>query len=46
MRADIGAGAVTGLGHTLKGTAAKVSDVLHVPELLHGEEASVHGDTG
>ena len=46
MKAHIGANVVTGLLHTVKGTAANVSDVLQVPELLHGEEDSLHGDAG
>ncbi len=46
MKAHIGADVVTGLVHTVKGTAANVSDVSQVPELLHGEEASLHGDAG
>ncbi|PYG03260.1 hypothetical protein D893_01124 [Thioalkalivibrio sp. ALE21] len=36
----------TGLVHTVKGTAANVSDVSQVPDLLHGEEDSLHGDAG
>ena len=46
MKAHVGADVVTGLVHTVKGTAANVSDVSQVPDLLHGEEDSLHGDAG
>ncbi len=46
MKAHVGADAVTGLVHTVKGTAANVSDVSQVPDLLHSEEDSLHGDAG
>ncbi len=46
LKAHLGADVVTGLGHAAKGTAAKVSDVSQVPQLLPGEEQSLHGDAG
>ncbi len=46
MKAHVGADVVTGLVHTVKGTAANVSDVSQVPDLLHVEEDSLHGDAG
>ena len=36
----------TGLVHTLKATAANVHDVTMLPQLLSGEEKTVHGDSG
>ncbi len=32
--------------HTVKATAANVHDVTMTSELLHGEEETVHGDSG
>ncbi len=46
MKAHIGADVVTELTHRVKGTAANLSDVSQVPELLHGQEATLHGDAG
>ena len=46
MTAHIGPNVVTCLVHAVKGTAANVSYVSQVPELRHGEEASLHGDSG
>jgi transposase, IS5 family len=46
MKAHIGVDAVSGLVHTVVGTAANVSDVSEAANLLHGEESSVHADAG
>jgi transposase, IS5 family len=46
MKAHIGVDAVSGLVHTVVGTAANVSDVSEARNLLHGEESSVHADAG
>lgn len=44
MKAHIGADAETGVVHSLIFTPAKVPDNKVLEALLHGEEASVHGD--
>ena len=46
MKAHIGADAESGLVHTVRGTAANVSDVVEANALLHGDEADVFGDAG
>lgn len=46
MKAHIGVDLHTGLVHSVVGTAANVSDVTQVDELLHGEEEMVFGDAG
>ena len=46
MKAHIGVDAVSGLVHTVVGTAANVSDISQAANLLHGEENSVHADAG
>lgn len=46
MKAHIGVDAVSGLVHTVVGTAANVADVTQTEHLLHGQEQSVHGDAG
>ena len=46
MKAHIGADVESGLVHTVVTTPANASDVSVVQELLHGEEASLHGDAG
>jgi IS5 family transposase len=46
MKAHIGVDAVSGLVHTVVGTAANVSDVSQAAHLLHGAETSVHADAG
>jgi len=46
MKAHIGVDAHSGLVHSLKGTAANVSDVTQAHALLHGEEREVFGDAG
>lgn len=46
MKAHIGVDAHSGLVHTVRGTAANVSDVTQAGALLHGEEADVFGDAG
>ena len=45
-KAHIGVDRDSGLVHTVKATAANVSDVSTASELLHGEEETVHGDSG
>jgi IS5 family transposase len=45
-KAHIGVDSDSGLVHHLETTAANVHDVTVTPELLHGEEASVYGDSG
>ena len=45
-KAHIGVDKDSGLVHTLKVTSANVHDVTVTSELLTGEEASVHGDSG
>ena len=42
----IGVDKDSGLVHTTVTTAANVSDVSVTPKLLHGQEESVHGDSG
>jgi len=46
MKAHIGVDADSGLVHTVRGTAAHVSDVTEGNSLLHGEEIDVFGDAG
>jgi len=46
MKAHIGADAESGLVHTVKGTAANVSDVVEANALLHGEETDTFADAG
>ena len=46
MKAHIGVDAKTGIVHSVCSTAASVSDVAMLPELLHGEERKVWGDGG
>jgi IS5 family transposase len=46
MKAHIGADAESGFVHSLVGTAANVTDVIQVDQLLHGEETYVVGDAG
>lgn len=46
MRAHIGVDDVSGLGHRVECTAAKVSGVTMVDKLLHGNEDTVCGDGG
>lgn len=45
-KAHIGADRDSGIVHTIKATAANVHDVTMTSELLHGEEETVHGDSG
>ena len=45
-KAHIGVDRDSGLVHTIKTTAANVHDVTMTPELLHGEEETVNGDSG
>ena len=45
-KSHIGVDKDNGLVHTTVTTAANVSDVSVTPKLLHGEEESVHGDSG
>ena len=45
-KAHIGVDRESGIVHTVKTTAANVHDVSMTPELLHGEEETVHGDSG
>ena len=45
-KAHIGVDKNSGLVHHVEATAANVHDVTMVPKLLHGEEVSVHGDSG
>ena len=45
-KAHIGVDRESGIVHTVKTTAANVHDVTMTPELLHGEEETVHGDSG
>ena len=45
-KAHIGVDRDSGLVHTVKTTAANVHDVTMTPELLHGEEETVNGDSG
>jgi IS5 family transposase len=46
MKAHIGVDAESGLVHTVRGTAANVSDVAEGNSLLHGEETNVFADAG
>jgi transposase, IS5 family len=46
MKAHIGADADSGLVHSLHTTAANESDVAHVHEVLHGQEAAAFLDAG
>lgn len=46
MKAHIGADADSGLVHTVVTTAANVSDVTQIEDLLHGKETRVHADAG
>ena len=45
-KAHIGVDRDSGLVHTVKATSANVHDVSMAPELLHGEEEIVNGDSG
>ena len=45
-KAHVGVDRDSGLTHHVKATAANVHDVTVVPELLTGEEETVHGDSG
>jgi IS5 family transposase len=45
-KAHIGVDRDSGLAHHVKATAANVHDVTVMPELLSGEEETVHGDSG
>ena len=45
-KAHIGVDKISGLVHHVATTAANVHDVTVVPQLLYGEEVSVHGDSG
>ncbi|QXZ10703.1 IS5 family transposase [Comamonas sp. Y33R10-2] len=44
MKANIGVDADSGLVHTVRGTAANVSDVVEANSLLHGQEVDGYGD--
>jgi transposase, IS5 family len=46
MKAHIGVDAESGLVHTVKGSAANVSDVVEGNGLLHGQESDAFGDAG
>jgi transposase, IS5 family len=46
MKAHIGVDTVSGLVHTVIGTAANVADVTQAGALLHGDEAHAFGDAG
>ncbi len=46
MKAHIGVDEATGLVHHVESTAANVSDVTQVANLLHGKEKRVFGDAG
>ncbi|WP_310387030.1 IS5 family transposase, partial [Roseateles sp.] len=46
MKAHIGVDAESGLVHTVRGTAAHVSDVTEGNSLLHGQEKEAFGDAG
>jgi len=46
MKAHMGVDLGSGLVHAVTTTAANVADVTQVPQLLHGEETSVHADAG
>ena len=44
MKAHVGVDSKTKIIHTAVATAAHVSDVAMLPDLLHGEETRVWGD--
>ena len=46
MKAHIGVDSESGLVHTVRGTAAHVSDVTEGNSLLHGQEEEEYGDAG
>jgi transposase, IS5 family len=46
MKAHIGVDVVSGLVHTVTGTAANEADVTQTAALLHGQEEAVFGDAG
>ena len=46
MKAHIGVDKDSGLVHTLRTTAANVSDISQTPALLHGQEQHVWADAG
>ena len=46
MKAHIGVDSESGLVHTVRGTAAHVSDVTEGNSLLHGQEEEAYGDAG
>jgi len=46
MKAHIGVDSKEGIVHSVCSTAASVSDVHMLPELLHGDEKKVRGDAG
>ena len=46
MKLHIGVDSETGIVHSLHTTAANVSDITQVPDLLHGTETLVCGDAG
>ena len=46
MKAHIGVDSKEGIVHSVCSTAASVSDVHMLPDLLHGEEKKVWGDAG
>ncbi len=46
MKAHIGVDTAHGLVHTMQATTGKVSDYSMSETLLHGEEATAHGDRG
>jgi transposase, IS5 family len=46
MKAHIGVDSKEGIVHSVCSTAASVSDIHMLPELLHGEEKKVWGDAG
>jgi IS5 family transposase len=45
-KAHIGVDRDSGIVHTVKATAANVSDVTMTSELMHGEEDTLNGDSG
>jgi transposase, IS5 family len=46
MKAHIGVDSKEGIVHSVCSTAASVSDIHMLPELLHGDEKKVSGDAG
>jgi IS5 family transposase len=46
MKAHIGMNADSGLVHTVRGMAGKVSDVVQANSLLHRQETDAFGDAG